>query len=176
MHLTTVVRRNARCWMALSAFRPCLTAGAVRFHGMNGGRTDFFYAVMPDSLATVDELEASYAALHLMYSESSEHELCNPSYLGQQLTWFWRRSDNQRPFEKTFGVKGVIETQEAAIDPRHLSTRLEQYVRSHPLINLRCGVRVDGAERRRGGFRIYLEESGVASFSRRRSDCKLYLE
>ncbi|QDT41424.1 D-amino acid dehydrogenase small subunit [Gimesia alba] len=123
----------------------------------------FFYAVMPDSLATVDELEASYAALRLMHSEFSEHELCNPSYLGQQLTWLWRRSGNQSPFEKRLGLKGFIETQEAAIDPRHLSSRLEQHVRSHPLINLRCGVRVDGAERRQGGFRLYLDESGVGS-------------
>ncbi|QDT90488.1 NAD(P)/FAD-dependent oxidoreductase [Gimesia algae] len=124
----------------------------------------FHYAVMPDSIATIEELEHSYETLRNKVSDFSQHELCKPSYLGQQLTWLWRRSpeSNLAQFNQELNLTGLIQTQELAIDPLQLSTRLGQQLNSHPIIEIRYGVGVEGAERRNGGFRLHLNSNGAA--------------
>ncbi|QDT26092.1 D-amino acid dehydrogenase small subunit [Gimesia panareensis] len=122
----------------------------------------FLYAVMPDSIAEVGTLHASYTSLSALLSEMAEHELCCPGYLGRELSWLWRAAgeDADSPFDRGLSMKGFFETEEAAIDPRYLAARLKDQLRRHPLIELRCGIMVDGAERRAGGFRLNLQEAG----------------
>lgn len=120
---------------------------------------NFYYAVMPESLAGIDQLSTSYERLHQLLKEQSSNGRREIEYLGQPLTWLWKRETDcsQALLAPGLNLQGLVRTQETAIDTRLLAQSLSERLLSHPRIDVRCGVRVDGAERRNGGFRLHLE-------------------
>ncbi len=125
----------------------------------------FQYVVMPDSLARAAELEEAYGRLRAWIPEASALMRFAPQYAGRPLDWFWRRSDLQAARPRIPGAApcDVLATEEVSVDTRALCDVVAARLARHPLIELRCGVRVEGAERRPNGFRLHLETAAGSS-------------
>lgn len=119
----------------------------------------FRYALMPDSVASADILEASYEQVNSLLPEVIAASPVPASYFGTLPGFVWRTSHTLRgrPCVDGHPVERCYETEEVSIDPRRLAEVLVTKLRAAPLITLRCGVRVLEAERRPAGFRLLIQ-------------------
>lgn len=114
--------------------------------------TPFTYAVMPDSLLSLDQVCAFYARVQAAYEE----RLAGRTYLGKAPTTVWRPIARRDwpAWIASDQISGLIETAEVAIDLERLRAQLEAALVASPRIALRFGSRVDAVERIAGGFRV----------------------
>ena len=121
----------------------------------------FRYARMPDSLASPGALDAAYEHVRALVPEVTASAPCRAGYLGQKLDWCWRRSAGREggPLVGGRPIDYLVETEEVSIDPHGLADAIARRVSAHPAIELRCDTRVREAERRHGGFRLFVETS-----------------
>jgi glycine/D-amino acid oxidase-like deaminating enzyme len=76
-------------------------------------------------------------------------------YLGQDLTWLWRRALNNRGAPQLEGVSvPCFETQEKSIDSRLFAPELVKRVKQLPQVDLFCQHRVQAVQRNGDGFEL----------------------
>ncbi len=121
----------------------------------------FRYAVMPGSLATADRLTSAYEDLESMLPEVAATSPRSPQYVGLNLKQLWRQDHHGRgrpignqPVEHSFS------TEEVSVDPRKLGPPIAKALHADGRIDLRCGTRVERAERRSDRFLLELQTAG----------------
>ncbi|MCA9073087.1 MAG: FAD-binding oxidoreductase, partial [Planctomycetaceae bacterium] len=98
---------------------------------------NFYYAVMPESLAGVDQLAQSYECLRQLLKDYSRDDHGEPNYLGQPLSWLWKREKDVSRALFACGqfLQGLFRTEETAIDTRLLARSLRKRLMNHSRID-----------------------------------------
>ncbi len=114
--------------------------------------TPFTYAVMKDSLLSLDKICAFYERVQAAYHD----RLDGRTYLGKSPAALWRpgASEDSSSWVRPDEVAGVIQTEEVALDLDKLRAHLVAALRAAPNIALTFGSRVERAERISAGFRV----------------------
>ena len=81
---------------------------------------EFNYAVMPDSLASIHQIEKSYSELQSMLNSYRDLDL---HYMGKHLSYFWKKNIDltSSPIINGQKISDFYKTEEVSVDPRLFS-------------------------------------------------------
>ena len=126
------------------------------------------YIVHRDSQHSAEDICAYLRTVHALVNEATEGE--NRDYFGRDLTAPlrpWSAAEKEAEFDPAIAI-AAVSTPEIAINPQVLALMLRDCIAAHPLIEVRCGRTVLGAERE--GDQICVLSEGQDGHSRDRFD------
>ena len=126
------------------------------------------YIVHRDSQHSAEDIGAYLRTVHALVNEATEGR--DRDYFGRDLAAplrSWSAAEKEAEFDPAIAI-AAVSTPEIAINPQVLALMLRDCIAAHPLIEVRCGRTVLGAERERDQICVLSE--GQDGHSRDRFD------
>jgi glycine/D-amino acid oxidase-like deaminating enzyme len=126
------------------------------------------YIVHRESQHSADNVCAYLETVHALINEAAQGR--KHAYFGKDLGTPlrpWSAAEKAAEFDPEIAL-AAISTPEIAINPVALARTLREYITAHPLIEVRCGRTVLGAEMKRN--QIYVSSEGQDGLSQDRFD------
>jgi glycine/D-amino acid oxidase-like deaminating enzyme len=168
IHLGLIYANDASLATARLQLRGALAFGGLlrRWLGAEAGRlqpsTPFHYVVAHDSLLSPEQLEAHYANVQRLYDEARRQQP-DLDYLGGSPQRLYERvAAATVPVLAPSRFAAVFRTAEIAVDTAQLAARVRRAIDEQPLIELRCGHRVQSVSAGAHGFQIAGETAAGA--------------